>query len=222
LKEVVVFERIKATFASNEYQSSFISQHIGIVSYICFGNREMFHKLLFSPYTINREKQWYRFLSSAWVHADMTHLFFNLFVLYSFGNFLEAVFQNWFGTTGSLFYLFLFSASTLIAHLPSYYKHKDNFNYSAVGSSGGVSGVLFATILLQPLGPLYLFAIIPIPGIVFGVLYLVYSKYMAIKGLDNIGQGAHIWGSLGGMAILIIFQPQVVVQFLEQLASIFI
>ena len=70
---------------------------IGIVSYLCFTNRDLFNKLLFSPYIIIREKQWYRFLTSAWVHGDFMHLFVNLFVLYSFGNFLELVLSSWFG-----------------------------------------------------------------------------------------------------------------------------
>jgi membrane associated rhomboid family serine protease len=192
---------------------------IGIVSYMCFTNRDLFNKLLFSPYVILREKQWYRFLTSAWVHGDFMHLFVNLFVLYSFGNFLELVFSSWFGN-GILQYLLLFVGSVIIAHIPTYLKEKDSYNYSSVGASGGVSGVLFASILIQPLQPLYLFAIIPIPGIMFGVLYMFYTHRMAAKSSDNINHEAHMFGALGGMLILVVLRPTVIPAFISQLMSL--
>ena len=193
---------------------------IGIVSYLCFSNREYYNRLLFSPYIIIREKQWYRFLSAAWVHADFMHLAFNLYVLYGFGNFLESVFVVWFGTVGLGYYLFLFLGSVLIAGIPSYIKHKDNSSYAAIGASGGVSGVLFANILLQPFNNLYLFGAVPIPGIVFGIAYLVYSNYMGKKGTDNIGHDAHIWGAIGGMAILVLIKPAVFTSFIQQIIDL--
>ena len=193
---------------------------IGIVSYMSFTNSNLFNNLLFSPYVILREKQWYRFLTSAWVHGDFMHLFVNLFVLYSFGDFLEYTFKNWFGE-GILQYLLLFIGSVIIGHIPTFLKEKDNYNYSSVGASGGVSGVLFASIIIQPLQPLYLFALIPIPGIMFGVLYLFYTQRMATKATDNINHEAHLWGAIGGMLILVILNPTVIGQFLKQLMSLF-
>lgn len=193
---------------------------IGIVSYMSFTNSNLFNNLLFSPYVILSEKQWYRFLTSAWVHGDFMHLFVNLFVLYSFGDFLEYTFKNWFGE-GILQYLLLFIGSVIIAHIPTFLKEKDNYNYSSVGASGGVSGVLFASIIIQPLQPLYLFALIPIPGIMFGVLYLFYTQRMATKATDNINHEAHLWGAIGGMLILVILNPTVIGQFLKQLMSLF-
>lgn len=194
---------------------------IGIVSYLCFNNRNLFNKLLFSPYATIREKQWYRFVSSAWVHSDFTHLFVNLFVLYFFGSSMESFFTSSFGSLGIVYYLILFVGSVIIAHLPTYFKEKDNYAYASVGASGGVSGVLFAFILLQPLEPLYLYGIIKIPGIVFGVLYLIYSNYMSKRGGDNINHDAHMFGALGGMLILVLFKPQVIPHFIEQIVSFF-
>jgi|TARA_B110000879_G_C11181215_1_gene518484 membrane associated rhomboid family serine protease len=159
-------------------------------------------------------------LSAAWVHADFMHLAFNLYVLYGFGNFLESVFVVWFGTVGLGYYLFLFLGSVLIAGIPSYIKHKDNSSYAAIGASGGVSGVLFANILLQPFNNLYLFGAVPIPGIVFGIAYLVYSNYMGKKGTDNIGHDAHIWGAIGGMAILVLIKPAVFTSFIQQIIDL--
>jgi len=193
---------------------------IGVVSYFCFSNRDLYTKLLFSPYTIIREKQWFRFITAAWVHADFMHLAFNLYVLWGFGNFLESVFVAWFGAIGLGYYLFLFLGSVIIAGIPSFIKHKDNPRYAAIGASGGVSGVLFANILLQPFSNLYLFGAVPIPGIVFGVLYLGYSHYMSKKGTDNIGHDAHIWGALGGMAIIILIKPAVFSNFISEVVSV--
>ena len=118
-------------------------------------------------------------------------------------------------------YIALFIGSVIIAHVPTYLKEKDNYSYSSVGASGGVSGVLFASILIQPLQPLYLFAILPIPGIMFGVLYLFYTQRMAKRATDNINHEAHMFGALGGMLILVLLKPAVIPQFISQIMSLF-
>ena len=134
---------------------------------------------------------------------------------------MESFFTSRFGSMGIGFYLLLFVGSVVIAHLPTYFKEKDNYAYASVGASGGVSGVLFAFILLQPLEPLYLYGIIKIPGIVFGILYLVYSNYMSKRGGDNVNHDAHMFGALGGMLILVLFEPKVIPHFIQQIGSIF-
>ena len=192
---------------------------IGAVSYFSFSNRALFAKLLFSPYKIDQSKEWYRFLTSAWVHADFNHLFLNLFVLWGFGGFVEGVFVAWYGPIGSAYYLSLFVGSTLIAHLPGYLKNTDNYAYSAVGASGGVSGVLFASIMIQPLENLCLYFVLCLPSVIFGVLYLGYSQYMNRTGNDNIGHEAHIWGALGGVILIIAFRPSVVSNFIYQVTE---
>ena len=194
---------------------------IGIVSYFSFTNRELFGKLLFNPYVIAREKEFYRFISSAWLHADMMHLFINLYVLYSFGNYLGYITKIWFGNIGSFYYLFIFMGSVIIGHIPSYIKHKDYYGFSSVGASGGVSGVLFACILIDPLMELRLFFAIPINSLIFGILYLAYTYYMSKKGQDNINHDAHLWGALGGIGLLIAIKPQVINSFIQQLSMIF-
>ena len=194
---------------------------IGIVSYFSFSNRELFRKLLFNPYIIAREKEFYRFISSAWLHADMMHLFINLYVLYSFGNYLEYITKIWFGNIGSFYYLFIFMGSVIIGHIPSYIKHKDYYGFSSVGASGGVSGVLFACILIDPLMELRLFFAIPINSLIFGILYLAYTYYMSKKGQDNINHDAHLWGALGGIGLLVAIKPQVINSFIQQMSMMF-
>lgn len=195
---------------------------IAAVSFLGFSNQTLFLKFLFKPNSILKDKEWYRFISSAWLHADYMHLFVNLFVLYSFGNFLEYFLNMYYEEQSSVLYLFLFLGSTVVSHIPSYVKHKSNINYQAVGASGGVSGILFAYILINPLSMLELYLFIPIPAIVFGILYLWYSYYMSKKNIDNIGHEAHIYGALGGMILITIIKPGIWVSFFNQLFKNFL
>lgn len=190
---------------------------IAAVSFLGFSNHILFSKFLFKPYSILKNKEWYRFISSAWLHADYMHLLVNLFVLYSFGNYLEYFLNVYYEEQSLVLYLFLFLGSIVISHIPSYVKHKSNYNYEAVGASGGVSGILFAYILINPLSMLELYLFIPIPAIVFGILYLWYSYYMSKKNIDNIGHEAHIYGALGGMMLVTIIKPGIWVSFFNQL-----
>lgn len=190
---------------------------IAAVSFLGFSNHILFSKFLFKPYSILKNKEWYRFISSAWLHADYMHLLVNLFVLYSFGNYLEYFLNVYYEEQSLVLYLFLFLGSIVISHIPSYVKHKSNYNYEAVGASGGVSGILFAYILINPLSMLELYLFIPIPAIVFGILYLWYSYYMSKKNIDNIGHEAHIYGALGGMMLITIIKPEIWVSFFNQL-----
>lgn len=190
---------------------------IAAVSLLGFSNHILFSKFLFKPYSILKNKEWYRFISSAWLHADYMHLLVNLFVLYSFGNYLEYFLNVYYEEQSLVLYLFLFLGSIVISHIPSYVKHKSNYNYEAVGASGGVSGILFAYILINPLSMLELYLFIPIPAIVFGILYLWYSYYMSKKNIDNIGHEAHIYGALGGMMLITIIKPEIWVSFFNQL-----
>lgn len=193
---------------------------IAVVSFLGFSNFNLFSKLLFKPYEINRNKEWYRFISGAWLHADYMHLFVNLFVLYSFGNYLEYYFKLYYEDRYTVFYLYIFLGSVIISHIPSYIKHKTNHNYQAVGASGGVSGILFAYIIINPLSMLELYLLIPIPAIVFGVLYIWYSYYMSKNRNDNIGHEAHIYGAFGGIILITILKPDVWLSFLKQLLRI--
>ena len=54
---------------------------------------------------------------------------------------------------------------------------------------------------------------IPIPAFVFGILYLVYSAYMAKKGNDNIGHDAHFWGAVYGVVFTIFLKPSLLPAF---------
>ena len=194
---------------------------IALISFYGFSNSVLFSKFLFKPYIISKNNEWFRFISSAWLHADYMHLFVNLFVLFSFGNYLEYHLSSHFENSSSILFLGLFLGSTIIAHIPGYIKYKSIYSYQAVGASGGVSGVLFAYILINPLSMLELYLFIPIPAILFGVLYIWYSYYMSKKNIDNIGHEAHIFGAIGGIAIITLIKPDILISFFNQLANAF-
>lgn len=186
---------------------------------MAFQNRDLFVKLLFHPYLIAKNKEWHRFFTHAFIHADWGHLLLNMFVLYSFGRELENYYYPvLFGTKASFYYILLYMGGVLVSSYPSFEKHKNNPDYSSVGASGAVSSVVFACILINPTQKLiFLLLPFPIPGFIFGLLYLAYSWYMAKKQVDNIGHDAHFWGAIFGIVFTVILKPVLVTSFLERI-----
>jgi len=179
-----------------------------IVSIFAFSNRQIFRRLVFSPYDIKHFKNSYRFVSYALIHADWVHLLVNMMVLYSFGRVVEAYYGFYFGNKAILYYILLYIGGIALSTLPSYGKYKDDYSYSAVGASGAVSAVVFASIIFDPLSKIYIFLIpIGIPAIIFAVLYLAYSWYMGKKNIDNVGHDAHFWGAVFGFIFTILLKP---------------
>lgn len=99
-----------------------------------------------------------------------------------------------------MYYLIMYVTALIVSTIPDYFKYKDNENYLALGASGAVSAVLFSFIILQPTRVLSIFFFLPMPGYLFGILFLVFSAYMARRGGDNIGHAAHFYGALYGIA----------------------
>ncbi len=193
-----------------------------LVSVLAFGNRELFRRLAFNAYDIKHFKNSYRFLSYALVHADWIHLLINMIVLYSFGRVVETYYGVYFGMKGYLYYLLLYIGGAALSTLPSYGKHKDDYTYTAVGASGAVSAVLFASIIFVPLGKITIFPIpIGIPAILFGPLFLIYSAYMNKKNIDNVGHDAHFWGAIFGVVFTIALKPALAVNLYNTLLSVF-
>lgn len=192
----------------------------GIVSYMCFENYDLKSKLLFHPVSISQRNEWYRFLSHGFIHADMSHLLINMFVLYQFGEFIESYFtqEYMFGqATGRLVFLGLYLGAIVFSSIYSYFKHQNNPQYGALGASGATSAMVFAYIMFNPWG---WFIFPPVPGIVLAVGYLFYSSYMGKRGGDNIGHDAHFYGAVFGVIFMLIAtyiqEPQMLDMFLER------
>lgn len=189
-----------------------------IVSITSFNRPDQIDKLSFWPYMINERKEWYRFITSGFVHADFMHLAFNMLTLWFFGNAMEQYFQLFFGS--KFFFILLYVLGLILPDISSYFRQKDNIAYRAIGASGAVSAVLFSIIVFDPWMMIRVF-FIPLPAIVFGVLYLAYSWYMAKRGGDNIGHDVHFWGAVLGLVFPIVLKPELGLLFIERFLSKF-
>jgi membrane associated rhomboid family serine protease len=188
-----------------------------IISFFAFQNTAMRERLIFNPYVIHHRRQWFRFISSGMIHADWIHLLVNMFVLYTFGRIVEADYQNVFEERGTYYFLLLYFGGMAISIVPTYSKQKENPGYNALGASGAVAAVVFAFILFHPMERLYLYGIIALPGIVFGLIYLGYCYYAGRKQSDFINHDAHFWGALFGVLFTIVMKPQILGIFVNQL-----
>lgn len=187
-----------------------------VISYFAMQNQRVKISLIFHPVTIKQQNQWYRFVSSGFIHADMMHLLINMFVLWSFGNAIEKLYYPYFlGDSSVIKYLILYFGGVVVASIPSYLRHKSNANYSALGASGGVSAVVFAAIVFAPWQNLYLYGLIAIPQILAGLGYLYYSWYQDRRAADNIGHMAHFTGAIWGFAITCIMNPDLLPRFIQ-------
>lgn len=195
-----------------------------LVSISAFSNHSLFQKAMFNPYIINHNREWYRFFSHALIHADWMHLLLNMFVLHSFGLVVEKFyFPDLFeGLRAEINYLLLYIGGIIVSSIPGYEKNKNNSFYNSVGASGAVSAVVFAGIFIQPMNTIELLIFpFPIPGFIFGGLYLAYSWYMSKKANDNIGHDAHFWGAVFGIVITGIMKPILFLKFIEQVKDFF-
>jgi membrane associated rhomboid family serine protease len=192
----------------------------GWISYQAFQREDFFSKLKHWPYAEKRNSEYSRLLTGILIHGDMVHLLFNLFALYSFGTLVELHFGGLFGSLqGRLYYLILYLLSGLIANLMTYHKYQDHAGWASVGASGSVSGVMFAFIVFEPWSQLLLFFIIPIPGVLAAILYLVYSSYAAKKGHGMIDHVAHFWGAVTGFILTILFKPSLLNYFIQEIIA---
>ncbi|NCI50297.1 rhomboid family intramembrane serine protease [Sediminibacterium roseum] len=172
-----------------------------VVSFTAFSNDKIINDLIFHPPAITNRKQWYRFLTSGFIHADFVHLAFNMYTFFLFGNkVVEPTFIEIFHTSGKMLYVVLYLTALVVCLLPTYLKHKNDYHYRSLGASGAVSAIIFVGIVQYPMMKLQIFPLpIPIPAFIFGPLYLGISAYLAKKGRGNINHSAHIWGAVYGI-----------------------
>ncbi len=190
-----------------------------VISFQAFGSSARLSRLMFNPYVVKLRGEWYRVISHAFVHSNWGHLLVNMFVLYFFGQNMEYIFTEMYGTAGKIYYVLLYFGGIIFATLPAFRRHVNNPGYNAVGASGAVSAVLFAHILVLPTETLYLYFAIPLPSFLFGIGYLWYEAWMDKKSTDNVAHDAHFWGALYGIAFMIAVDYQFLFSFFTQISS---
>jgi membrane associated rhomboid family serine protease len=186
-----------------------------VITLTGFRNGKVVDELIFWPPAISKKHQYYRFITCGLIHADYMHLIFNMLTLYFFGTFMEAHYQGELGLQ-KWYYLALYIGALIVSNIPTYLKHRNDYNYRSLGASGAVSAVLFAFILLYPWQRIVVL-VFPVPAIVYGVLFLVYSAYMSRKGGDNVNHDAHFYGALFGILFTIAVSPDVAGEFWNKL-----
>lgn len=175
-----------------------------LISFKGFNDIGFFRKYEFHIGSIRAGEQ-IRMISSAFLHADITHLFFNMLTLYFFAPVVVAY-------LGEISFLLIYVASLIFGNLLTLLFHKDDYSYRAIGASGAVTGVLYSAILLRPDMMLGIFFVIPMPAYLFGIIYLLYSIYGMKAKNDNIGHTAHFGGAIGGYVFTLLKQPEMLTE----------
>lgn len=159
---------------------------------------------ILQPYRMVRKKTWHELVTSGLLHANMGHLFLNMFVLYIFGVILER-------SIGEAHFIALYVSAILVSAVPSVFRYKDDPDFATLGASGAVEAVLFGFILLFPTESLYIIFIpIPIPAWLFGIAFLAYSIFASNSQGSRINHEAHIAGALWGVIYLLLFVPNTI------------
>ena len=169
-----------------------------LISYKAINDAYFFRKYEFHLGSIKSGEQ-LRIISSGFLHVDFQHLFFNMFTLYFFAPYV--IFN-----LSTMYFLYIYMGSLIAGNLLTFYFHKNDYSYRAVGASGAVTGVIFSAILLEP--NLYMYGFIP--GYVFGFTYMLFSIYGMKAKNDSIGHVAHFGGAIGGYAITLARYPQLI------------
>ena len=185
------------------------------LSWYCFDRPRLLDRLLLWPPAVQRLRQYDRFVSHGFVHADWQHLLFNMITLYFFGRLVEQLFAPYIGAIG--FVLFYLSA-VVVAMLPTYLRHRHDPNYRSLGASGAVSAVLFVFILAAPWSMIFVF-FLPVPAILYAVFYVGYSVWADRHSHDNINHSAHLAGAAYGVMFTVAMEPGVLAGFLSRLLS---
>jgi membrane associated rhomboid family serine protease len=186
-----------------------------VTSLYAFSNPEIYGKFMLHPYSVSRGQRVYTVITSGMIHKDWGHLLMNMMSYYFFAFQLESM-------IGHFAFAVLYIASLALSDLSTIIKHKEDHWYNSLGASGAVSAVIFSYILFYPFTKMIIFPLpIPIPAVLFGGLYLAYSAYASKQGHGNINHDAHFLGALSGIMITVIFYPQIVPHFINELSGIF-
>jgi len=173
----------------------------------------LIERCLFRPYEFAQGRGRTTIVTSGFVHADLSHLLFNMITFWYFGVPLE-----W--RIGTPMFVLLYVAGLLLSQYGSYRKHRDDPGYATLGASGAISAVLFAYIVYWPTHSLYMFFIpLPIPAPLFGVGYLAYSIWSAKQNRGRINHDAHLGGALAGLAFVALFDPRAYARAWELVAG---
>jgi membrane associated rhomboid family serine protease len=186
-----------------------------VISAIGFRSPSLVDRMLFRPYYLVRKGEWDRLITSGFVHADLTHLLFNMLSYFFFAFMLERA-------IGTVRFLALYMISLALSELGTWLKHRNNPQYASLGASGAVLAVMFAYIVYFPTAKLgLLFIPIPVPAPLFALLYLAYSWWQSRRNGGRVNHDAHFGGAIFGLLFVLVTDPDAFGHFFEVLPQLF-
>src|SRR5258706_3221566 len=187
-----------------------------LISLVAMGKERMMQTLMMNPYRIKRNREYYRFLTWSFIHITHVLLLYNMLSFYFFGTLIETIFSRLFGEAGGFYFIALYLVAIIVSDVPTYFKQKNNPQYSSLGASGGVAAVIFAFIIFQPLHWICLFIVICMPGFILCVLFIAFSYYPGRKSNSSINPAWHPYRALFGLFFCIVAYPASIGIFFEQ------
>ncbi|MDQ3073928.1 MAG: rhomboid family intramembrane serine protease [Bacteroidota bacterium] len=189
-----------------------------VASLAAFNDESLKRRWMLHPYGIVNGGRSFTIFTSAFIHNDTMHLLFNGLALYFFGPTLERV-------VGPLSYVLIYLAGILFSDLTTIVRHRDDPRYYALGASGVISAVILAFVMLFPMAMIGVFFMPPMPGWLFGLLYIGFSMYASRKQYDNVAHEVHLWGALIGVVMVLLlwmlnffeFEPGVITFFKDMM-----
>lgn len=187
------------------------------ISYFALNQPQLLNKLCHHPFLERNHGEYHRLISAGFVHGSFPHLAINMFVLFQFGQIVEDLFTQIYGTfIGNMIYVVFYLSAIVIANMGTFFKHADNSRFSSVGASGVTSAIVFIYAFLDPW---QMFLWPPLPAIIMAILYIGYSTWASNKGRDNIDHLAHLYGALYGIFFILVAYPESLRIFLTRLMS---
>ncbi|XOV92769.1 MAG: rhomboid family intramembrane serine protease [Bacteroidota bacterium] len=187
-----------------------------LISIMAFNNDDWMRRLIMNPFLVVSRRQYYRTISSGFVHANWMHLGFNMFAFFFFGRVVESYFYRILGGSYVIVFIIFYITAIIVSDLPTIFKHRNNPNYNSLGASGAVSAIVFTSILYAPLNDIYIY-FIRLPGFVFGLLYIIYSYWQSNAEGSGINHNAHLYGTIYGVVFGILVYPESAGGFIEQI-----
>lgn len=176
----------------------------GLTTYKGLRDYGYFEDYKFNIDKILVNKEYKRIISSGFLHGGWLHFGFNMVALLSFSLSLELVFGYW-------KFLLLYFGSMVGGSILALFIHRNHGDYSAIGASGAISGVVMSSILLFPDSNIG-FVILPfeMKSWVFALLFILISVFGIKSQRDNIGHEAHLGGALTGVLISLVLRPSII------------
>lgn len=183
------------------------------LSTVALGNRDVLDKLVFHVARVRNNREWYRLVSSAFIHGGPIHLLMNMWALYVFGPSFEH-------GLGVLPFLVIYFGSLLGSAGLECLEHFRNANYRSLGASGALSGLTLAYVMFAPMAEFTPFFLFPMPAFVFAIIYIAVSAWASSSGsLPGVAHSGHLGGALAGVAIVCVWYPDVPQEMIDQIIA---